>query len=467
MPPAGNPSLWSFITGSGLVAQRFFSDARDRLTLAELADGSSLEDDIDSFQDRSVLILAERQLCAALALAQLDGVARRLVLCPPDITPAQLPNIIARAGVDIVLADGPLGDKAGAVAELRLSRCGAKIRPADRPLIRATATEWLLFTSGTTGHPRLVVHTLDSLAGPVADGVAVAKDAIWSTFYDIRRYGGLQILLRACLGGGSMLFSDPSEPVGAFLRRAGDGGVTHISGTPSHWRRALMSPAARAMAPGYVRLSGEIADQAILNNLRQTYPAAKIAHAFASTEAGVAFDVRDGLAGFPAAMIDDAGQAVEMKVQDGSLRIRSSRIAQRYETLDAKALADADGFVDTGDLVERRGDRYYFIGRREGCINVGGQKVHPEEVEAVINTHPAVQFSRVQARPSPITGAIVVANVVIRPASLAAGTSFETVRQEILSTCQQTLAPHKVPAMLREVAALDLTAAGKLLRQGA
>ena len=53
------------------------------------------------------------------------------------------------------------------------------------------------------------------------------------------------------------------------------------------------------------------------------------------------------------------------------------------------ALADEDGFVDTGDMLELRGDRYYFAGRREGIINVGGQKVHPEEVEAVINRHPA------------------------------------------------------------------------------
>ena len=57
----------------------------------------------------------------------------------------------------------------------------------------------------------------------------------------------------------------------------------------------------------------------------------------------------------------------------------------------AAALTDADGFVDTGDMVELRGDRYYFVGRRGGIINIGGLKVHPEEIEAVINRHPAVQ----------------------------------------------------------------------------
>ena len=94
-----------------------------------------------------------------------------------------------------------------------------------------------------------------------------------------------------------------------------------------------------------------------------------------------------------------------MKVVDGSLRIRSKRAAHAYVGRNAAALTDADGFVDTGDMVELRGDRYYFVGRRGGIINVGGLKVHPEEIEAVINRHPEVRMSRAKSRRSPITGA--------------------------------------------------------------
>src|SRR3984885_14837983 len=206
-----------------------------------------------------------------------------------------------------------------------------------------------------------------------------------------------------------------------------------------------MSGASGRMKPRYVRLSGELADQAILNNLAHAFPEANIAHAFASTEAGVAFDVRDGKAGFPAAIIGQTGTPVEMRVVDGSLRIRSNRTASRYLG-DAGMLADGDGFVDTSDMVEQRGDRYYFVGRREGVINVGGQKVHPEEGEAVINQHPGVQIARVRGRPSPITGAIVVADIVVR-----ANGAFDTIAEEILESCRRALPPHKVPAMLREV----------------
>ena len=68
--------------------------------------------------------------------------------------------------------------------------------------------------------------------------------------------------------------------------------------------------------------------------------------------------------------------------------------------------------------------RYYFAGREDGTINVGGLKVHPEEVEAVINRHPQVSMSLVRTKKSPITGAIVIADVVLKtPQSAPDGTT--------------------------------------------
>ena len=162
-----------------------------------------------------------------------------------------------------------------------------------------------------------------------------------------------------------------------------------------------------SLAPRYARLSGEIADQAVLDGLRAAYPQAIVAHAFASTEAGVAFEVRDGRAGFP---------AVAGRRRRGARRAAGGRgdpadplrgHGQRYLGGRCERSSGPDGFVDTGDRVEVREGRYYFMGRRGGVINVGGMKVHPEEVEAVINTHPWVRMSLVKARRNPITGAVV------------------------------------------------------------
>jgi acyl-coenzyme A synthetase/AMP-(fatty) acid ligase len=280
---------------------------------------------------------------------------------------------------------------------------------------------------------------------------------VWGTFYDIRRYGGLQILLRALLGHAALILSDADEDVADFLARLGRHGVTHLTGTPSHWRRALMSPANTAIAPAYVRLSGEIADQAVLDSLKARFPQAAIGHAYASTEAGVGFEVTDGLEGFPASYIGRPG-AVEMKVQDGRLHLRSPRTASNYVG-GGPALRN-DGWVDSGDMVQQRGARFYFIGRTGGIINVGGLKINPEEVEAVINRQPGVRASRVSGRKSPITGAIVVADVVL--ADAANGNA--TFRETILAACREALPAFKVPAMLRVVPSLPLTAGGKLSR---
>jgi acyl-coenzyme A synthetase/AMP-(fatty) acid ligase len=226
-----------------------------------------------------------------------------------------------------------------------------------------------------------------------------------------------------------------------------------------------MSAAISSFHPGYVRLSGEIADQAVLDSLRRAFPDASIGHAYASTEAGVGFAVNDGREGFPASMIGRTANGVEMKVADGSLRIKSTRTAHAYVGRSAPALTDPDGFVDTGDMVELRGDRYYFVGRRDGIINVGGLKVHPEEVEAVINRHPAVRMSRIRSRRSPITGALVVADVMLASVSDFGRTG--AIREEILADCRQSLAAHKLPVMISFVEQLDVTASGKLARHHA
>jgi acyl-coenzyme A synthetase/AMP-(fatty) acid ligase len=455
LPRTEQSSLWQSLSFAGRLSRRWLSDPDARVSLAALSRGSSLGRRLDELRGRSVLLWARDQLPAALALIELDGIARRIVLCPPDISSSHLPGVIATAGVDAVVGDRAAAELGGDI----FVPCGASITPGAPNREAREVTEWVLLTSGTTGVPKLVRHTLATLSGAMAAARPLGHGAVWSTFYDMRRYGGLQIFLRAMLGGGSMVLSSALEPVGNFLARAGGLGVSHISGTPSHWRRALMSAAAGRIAPRYVRLSGEIADQAILDHLRAAFPGADVAHAFASTEAGVAFDVGDGFAGFPASYLGRRGD-VEMRVADGSLRIKSGRTALGYLGDGAPPLCDADGFVDTGDMVELSDGRYHFVGRRGGVINIGGQKVHPEEIEAVINRHPDVQMSLVRARKNPITGAIVVADVVVT----SEHAPLDALKGEILDACRGTLARYKVPAAIRFVPAIEVAASGKLAR---
>jgi acyl-coenzyme A synthetase/AMP-(fatty) acid ligase len=441
---------------------RTLSDAQASVSLTDILSQTVLGGRLRELSGRAVLLKLSDQLRSGLAMIELDGIARRMLLCPPDLDPAHLEALITDAGIDAVVTDEPASWAETSVALI----VTAQLPPAPTsPAQTERATEWLMLTSGTSGVPKIVGHTLQALTGAiVAEGPARGPAPVWATFYDIRRYGGLQIFLRAILSGGSMVLSDPHEGLADHVARLNARGVSHISGTPSHWRKLLMSGAAARFAPRYVRLSGEIADQAVLDGLKATFADASIGHAYASTEAGVGFAVNDGREGFPADYLG-VRNGVEMKVVDGSLRIRSGRTAHAYIGRNAAALTDGDGFVDTGDMIELRGDRYHFVGRRGGIINIGGLKVHPEEIEAVINRHPDVRMSRAKSRRSPITGGIVVADVILIEGTDPARQT--EIRDQIQVQCKARLAAHKVPAVIRFVEALDVTPAGKLARTDA
>jgi acyl-coenzyme A synthetase/AMP-(fatty) acid ligase len=457
------PTLRDALAASGVPTGQLIG-AEHRTALVDLLTKSAIACAAENLGGRSVLIAAADQFLTALALIDLDGLARRIILYPPDLALEHLPYVIQHAEVDVVASDGDFLGGAS-LGSARHDLCTPRLVSRANAGQSRLPTEWILLTSGTTGRPKMVQHTLASLSGAI-DVVGQNRGVVWGTFYDFRRYGGLQIYLRAVLTGSTLILTGPNEPVADYLRRAGEAGVTHISGTPSHWRRALMSPEARRIAPRYIRLSGEIADQAILNSLHSFYPDAEISHAFATTEAGVAFNVRDMLSGFPAGVLSST-PGVDLKVLNATLRIRSGRTANRYLGEDPPVLKDSEGFVDTGDVLKLRDDRYYFQGRRDGVVNVGGLKVHPEEVEAVINRHPQVRLSLVKTKKNPITGALVVADVLLKDPSIPEGDSGRVLQQAIAQFCRESLAPHKVPAAIRFVPELAISETGKLVRRHA
>ncbi len=453
------PALREFVLRAASAEQASLRGPRSSVSFADATRMTLFSGRVAELKDRCVLIAAKEQFNAALALIELDGFASRIVICPPDYAVDQLASVVSSAKVDAILCDEGTGDVPASAPVYML---GDPILAESTPK-RCGTTEWVLPTSGTTGAPKLVAHDLTRLLGAIPKAPSAGEQAVWTTFYDIRRYGGLQVFLRAATRGATLVLSDPGESLEAHVQRCRAAGVTHITGTPSHWRRLLMSPFINSLEPKYVRLSGEIADQAVLQRLRTVYPHAKIVHAYASTEAGVMFEVHDVREGFPAQFLGER-DGVELRVVDGVIRVRSSRSAIDYIGTDNR-LRDEEGFIDTDDAVELRGDRLHFLGRRTGVINVGGLKVHPEEVENAINMHPQVHMSLVRARKNPVLGNIIVAEVMLK--SGARDNESHNVRDEILSICQEHLEQHKVPAILKFVAALNVVPSGKLERRHA
>src|SRR5258708_23592562 len=193
-------SLWDAIAPSGAAISGKFHGRGASVALTELAAGSIFGTALESLRGRSVLLATREQMPTALALIELDGVARRMVLCTPDLTPEQLAGVAATAQADAIVLDAapaaPSGPAPFAPApSLAAAPYAAAPRPLPGPIERRASetTEWILLTSGTTGTPKLVVHTLHSLGGSLPTPGPSRSQSILSTFYDIRRYGGLQI----------------------------------------------------------------------------------------------------------------------------------------------------------------------------------------------------------------------------------------------------------------------------------
>jgi acyl-coenzyme A synthetase/AMP-(fatty) acid ligase len=191
----------------------------------------------------SVVLAAIDPFAAAAAMIQLDGVVRRMVLYPPDLSREHLSFVAETAVAEVIVTDLSLPVEVDARVVFVVpgdGRASLATESENSPL----ETEWILLTSGTTGRPKLVQHNLASLTADIDFHRALSVSVVWSTFYDIRRYGGLHIFLDALCSGASMVISNGEEALREFLTRAEEYGVTNISGTPSHWRRALMSPCA-------------------------------------------------------------------------------------------------------------------------------------------------------------------------------------------------------------------------------
>lgn len=316
----------------------------------------------------------------------------------------------------------------------------------------AVAPNIIVATSGTSGPPKLVDHSWESLlaAARLAEqwhGLA------WLLVYDATRWAGLQVWLQALLTGGRLVVPASRDP-DVVAKALGEEGVAILPATPTLLRRLVMSADPATLGRSQVdriTLGGEAADAALLDQARQAFPRAKITQVYATTELGEVFRVTDGKPGFPAAWLGKAlpgGSRLSTR-RDGELLVQLSRDAAE---------------VGTGDLVEKRGDRYEFTGRRSDVIVVGGAKVYPRRVEEVLRRVPGVSDVRAYGLPSAVTGELVAAEIVLSE-PLPSGAAPDAIRSAALAVCRDALEPHAVPRILDIVKKIATTAAGKIPRR--
>ncbi|WP_433532356.1 AMP-binding protein [Micromonospora sp. CA-263727] len=322
------------------------------------------------------------------------------------------------------------------------------VTPA-RPRPEEAGRLWLL-TSGSTGRPKRVGHTLESLTTVRAP----QPDRTWLCPYAPGTYAWWQVVTLSLTQPGQHLVLVEPEQLDDWPALAAAHGVDAASGTPTFWRRALhRDPAALARVPlRQLTLGGEPVDQAILDRLREVFPAARISWIYASSEVGAAIVVHDGRAGFPVEWLDRAApDRPTLGVRDGELVVTSP-----YHG------AGLAGPVRTGDRVQIVDDRVLITGRLDSDeINVGGSKVSAGLVRDVLTAHPRVAWARVTGRRAPLLGHMVVAEVVPTPAgppapagpadpaapAVPAGTGLDEA--ELVRWCADRLPEYAVPRRIR------------------
>jgi acyl-CoA synthetase (AMP-forming)/AMP-acid ligase II len=411
--------------------------AGERIALSDLINNAcEIRQQNPQLRQRDIAICYTNLAEFITALIAFDGWCSAIYLCPPNlVTPQKELNQWPLSG-DTAIDD-------------------SNRKQLDSIFSDVVQTKWYMATSGTTGDPKWFAHSFLSLTASTKHSQQL-QVLCWALLYQPFRFAGLQVVLQALLSGADLVDAADYEPL-ALMAQLKQHEVTAISATPSLWRQLLMTGLLAEVELRHITLGGEIADQSVLDKLKRLFPKAKLRHIYASTEAGVGIVVSDGLAGFPVAWLDDNSQPVCLKVS-GTQHLMVKPSFEICQTLTAQT--DIQGYLDTLDIVELKGDRVLFMGRSKGTINVGGNKVLPEKVEQVLLQCPEISQAKVYAKKSALMGELVVADITIIPTS-----DQQQVKQQVLKICKNQLQRFEIPTKINIVDNIAHDPSGKINRK--
>lgn len=423
----------------------------------------------------------------------------RAVMIPVNVrlTPGEIAWQMQRADVGFTLCDAghrSLWDATGcanpvfALSGDDLRDGGSLLAGADRMLesavarmleqsmerVNATDVQSIVFTSGTTGHPKGARITYaNHLYGAAASAfrLGALPDDRWLTPLPLFHVGGQAVLMRSAMYGSAAVVHDAFDPM-AVNRSIDHEGITLLSVVPSMLARMLRERGDRPY-PAALRcilLGGGAAPAPLVEEcLRRGVP---IAATYGLTEANsqvatlAPADARRkvGSSGQPLAFsevrIVGADGRPAAPLAEGEILVRGPTVADGYDRNgEATAAAFRDGWLHTGDIGYLDEEGFLFVlDRRTDLIVSGGENVYPAEVEAALLAHPDVLEAGVVGVPDEQYGQAPLAVVRLREGS-AAGL-------DLPAFCRVRLAAYKAPRHVRVVSGpLPRNAAGKLLRQ--
>jgi len=366
------------------------------------------------------------------------------------------------------LTDAPAGERTVAFDDL--------LRSGDRRVatleVEADRIAAILYTSGTTAHPKGVTHSHGSLAqmaNSMRDMKLDDRQVVLIMTSMAHMVGLGMMFLSGLLNGATTVIARPMEftkHLEAYARWR----CTYTLGLPVMFEGLIQAQTAvtHDVSSGQFYFCG---GDSVSPALQEAFQAAlgPVCEAYGATEiAPIAWNrsghARPGFIGLP-------GEGIEIRLVDldghdtgpgevGEIRVRGPHLMKGYwRDPDATAEAIRDGWFHTGDLARRLGhDGYYFAGRKKEIIIRGGSNISPHEVEAVLYEHSAVSEAGVIGCPDSVWGEAVVAYVALRPGRSIA-------ESELISFARERLADYKTPERILFLSQLPKGPSGKIQRR--
>ncbi len=436
-----------------------------------------------------MMIVSENCIALAgllLAASRIDAWA---IVVNPRLSPRELDQIRDHSGARRVFFTNSVSKEAASHAaryEAMVGRIGPLSDIGIGALNEATTPEpvesgarqvaVLIYTSGTTGTPKGVMLTHDNLLVSAKTTAHFRKMDAGDKVYvvlPISHIVGISLLIMTLMVGATVRLASRYDP--AVLAKAiAKDDITILNGVPATYQRLLEYKAMAGLKQldrGSLRLiavAGAPLDRALKSRVEQEF-GLPLSNGYGITEcspgiSGVRFDAprEDQAVGTLLPGVEARVRTIDgipvARGEVGELHVRGRNVMRGYyraPDLTARAI-DSEGWFNTGDLARFDGDCLYIVGRTKEMIIRSGFNVYPAEIEAVLNSHPAVVQSAVVGRTTE-GNEEVVAFVQLMP-----GTT--TNCDELMAYVAPQLTSYKRPCEIVVLPALPATSTGKILK---
>jgi len=315
----------------------------------------------------------------------------------------------------------------------------------------------ILFSSGSTGKPKAMIHNFDKLVNHYQNKKEKSMNMILFLMFD--HIGGLNTLLNILSMGATMIIP-PNRNADDICKIIQDYKIRILPSSPTFLNLILMSKAYEKYDLKSLRMityGTETMPESLLLRLKEIFPKTKLLQTFGTSETGIA-STSSKSSNSTYMKLDDAN--LDYKIVDNELWLKSKTQVMGYLNSSMDSFTD-DGWFKTGDLVEVIDDGYIkIIGRNKEVINVGGEKVLPNEVESVILSMSEIDDVMVYGQSNIITGQTVVCDVVFN-----IDINTKEAKKLIRKFCKNKLDNYKIPTKVNIVNRTNFSSRFKKIRR--